>query len=190
MKRLSNLIIIMAATSEGVIGYTDALGNERLPFSRLKGDLPRVKRLTTGTSIIVGSKTFNHSPGVFPLPDRQNIVLSRSKERIVKADLHCRSLLEVLALVKANREINYYVFGGAEIYEQFLPYANQCVITIADDDAVNFAVEPVRSIAVDLPLYMEHLDHVKRMDNNTVYLTTFKDSVDNWPFNGVSIDDL
>lgn len=110
---------IVAMTSEGVIGKRNDL-----PW-KLKGDLPRFKRLTTGHTVIMGRNTYN-SIGR-PLPNRHNIVLDFEKRPIPGA-MVCGSIEEALQLAGSqSKEI--FVIGGASIYEQMLPYVERLHIS-------------------------------------------------------------
>ena len=61
---------ILACDPNGGIGYQN-----KLPWERLQGDLPRFKLLTIGQPIVMGRNTWESLPKR-PLPDRQNIVVS------------------------------------------------------------------------------------------------------------------
>lgn len=103
--------------------------NNRLPW-RLPRDLRFFKEKTTHQTIIMGRKTFD-SIGK-PLPNRKNIVLSRSggdfpPEIEVVSDIN-----KILEWNQADPEKEYFVIGGAKIYEQMLPFADRMYITWID----------------------------------------------------------
>lgn len=103
---------IVAMTADRVIGQRNTL-----PW-KLKGDLPRFKKLTTGQTVIMGRNTFE-SIGR-PLPNRYNIVLDFEKRPLEGAAV-CSSVEEALQLARSyGTEI--FVIGGASVYEQMLPY--------------------------------------------------------------------
>jgi dihydrofolate reductase len=62
--------LIVATDPNGGIGY-----NNKLPWSKIEGDLPRFKELTSGKVIIMGRNTWESLP-VKPLPNRINVVVS------------------------------------------------------------------------------------------------------------------
>jgi dihydrofolate reductase len=62
--------LIVACDPSGGIGY-----NNKLPWSKIEGDLPRFKELTTGKVILMGRNTWESLPKQ-PLPDRINVVVS------------------------------------------------------------------------------------------------------------------
>ena len=63
--------ILVAVSPEGIIGK-----NNTIPW-HYSADLKRFKRLTVGNTIIMGRKTWESLP-IKPLPERRNIVISRS----------------------------------------------------------------------------------------------------------------
>ena len=62
--------LILACDPKGGIGYQN-----KLPWSKIEGDLPRFKELTTGKTVIMGRNTWE-SLSKKPLPNRFNIVVS------------------------------------------------------------------------------------------------------------------
>jgi dihydrofolate reductase len=64
--------LIVACDPKGGIGY-----NNKLPWPKIEGDLPRFKKLTTGKVILMGRKTYESLP-VKPLPNRINVVVTKS----------------------------------------------------------------------------------------------------------------
>jgi dihydrofolate reductase len=65
--------LIVACDTKGGIGYKN-----KLPWTKIQGDLPRFKELTDGKIIVMGRNTYESLP-TKPLPNRINIVIS-SKE--------------------------------------------------------------------------------------------------------------
>lgn len=103
---------IVAMTGDRVIGKRNTL-----PW-KLKGDLPRFKKLTSGHTVVMGRNTYD-SIGR-PLPQRHNIVLDFEKRAIDGAEV-AHSLEEALQLANAHGT-EIFIIGGASIYEQMLPY--------------------------------------------------------------------
>lgn len=109
----------IAAMSENrVIGL-----NNQLPWN-IPEDFKWVKACTKGQAIAMGRKTFE-SMGR-PLPNRENIVISRSATDIPGCLV--LSSLEALEAYETDREI--WIFGGAEIYAQALPRIGELYLTL------------------------------------------------------------
>ncbi len=82
-----------------------------LPWGRsLLADLAQFKRLTKGSDVIMGRKTFE-SIGSRPLPERENIVIS-SRPTGVKGVLTAVNLESALVLARYKT----FIIGGAQVY--------------------------------------------------------------------------
>lgn len=111
------------------IASNRAIGNNNKLLYWLPNDLKRFKALTTGHTIIMGRKTFDSLPKG-ALPNRRNIVLSRSVKAIDGCDVY-GSLKEALQHCTAEEDI--YIIGGASVYEQALPLADRLCLTEVHD---------------------------------------------------------
>lgn len=128
------MISIIAAVAQN-----RAIGNDNKLLYWLPNDLKRFKALTTGHTIIMGRKTFDSLPKG-ALPNRRNVVLSRSTTEIPGCDVYA-SLEEALQHCDANEDI--YIIGGSSVYEQAMPIADRlCLTEIADTPAVADAFFP------------------------------------------------
>ena len=109
---------IVAVSLNGVIGV-----DSDLPW-HLKDDLQLFKRLTTGRVVVMGRKTFE-SIGK-PLPNRVNIVLSRSMPNTDGVRI-VRSLEELMPILGGEVD----VIGGSEIYKLMLEHSliDQLIVT-------------------------------------------------------------
>lgn len=111
--------IVVAIAENGAIGYkNDLLWN-------LPADLKRFKEMTTGHSIIMGSRTFRSLPKG-ALPNRRNIVLSRTQQDFPGAEW---AASPEVALELVGEEAEAFVIGGAQVYEQMLPYTDKIYLT-------------------------------------------------------------
>ena len=121
---------VVAVAQNGVIGR----GNS-LPW-KIRSDLQRFKRITMGHALIMGRKTYE-SIGR-PLPGRQTIVLSRSKETHFEGVDVATTLDEALAMVQKDTQA--FVVGGAEIYRLAMPRIAHLYLTriLADVDGDAF----------------------------------------------------
>jgi dihydrofolate reductase len=102
--------------------------DNKLPW-RLPADLAYFKKMTLGHTVIMGRKTFE-SIGK-PLPERQNIVVSRNNDFNPKGCTVCHSILEVPELCSDGEA---FVIGGADIYSAFLPYAAKLYLTLIEHE--------------------------------------------------------
>ena len=117
-------INIIAAIAEN-----NAIGLKGKLLYWLPADLRRFKELTTGHTIIMGRKTFDSLPKG-ALPNRRNVVLSRSKKDFPGAETF-PSLTKALASCSADEDI--YIIGGASVYAEALPLANRLCLTEVHD---------------------------------------------------------
>jgi dihydrofolate reductase len=62
--------LIVACDPKGGIGYQN-----KLPWSKIEGDLPRFKELTDGKIVVMGRNTWESLP-VKPLPNRTNYIIT------------------------------------------------------------------------------------------------------------------
>ena len=100
-------IVVAMDKNNGIGADNDLLWQRDLP-----ADLAHFKKLTVGKTVIMGRKTFE-SIGR-PLPDRQNIVVSRSGPTRVKGVQTAYSLETAYALAQYDA----MVIGGGQIYAQ------------------------------------------------------------------------
>ena len=120
------LSIIVAVAENGCIGI-----NNSMPWY-LPEDLKYFKRLTSGNIVIMGRKTYD-SIGGKPLPNRQNIVISRNTDFQAEGVKVVASIDDALKVAESIAEISdtqeAFIMGGAQIYEQSLPLAQRLYIT-------------------------------------------------------------
>lgn len=126
-------IIACISKKHRAIGYQNRL------LYHIKSDMTRFRELTTGHTIIMGRKTFESLPNG-ALPHRRNIVISKTREQIAGCEVYT-SLEEALAARKeavgskeATEEDEYFIIGGASIYEQALPFADKLYLTIVEKE--------------------------------------------------------
>ncbi|MCC6580609.1 MAG: dihydrofolate reductase [Phycisphaeraceae bacterium] len=111
--------MIVAAGENGVIGCEG-----RLPW-HLSEDLKRFRRLTTGHAVIMGRRTYE-SIGK-PLPQRRNIILSRSPDYHAEGVEVVATFDAAMTLCAADDEA--FIIGGAEIYRLALPHVERLYLT-------------------------------------------------------------
>jgi len=113
------LSIIVAMDDNRLIGKDSSL-----PW-HLPADLAFFKKVTTGHSIVMGRKTFD-SIGR-PLPNRRNIVITRSTEVTIEGCEVFNSIDD--ALFSAKDEDEVLVIGGANLCMQVLDQVDRLYIT-------------------------------------------------------------
>jgi dihydrofolate reductase len=94
----------------------------------LPDDLPRFRRLTFGSPVVMGRKTWE-SLGR-PLPGRHNIVVTRDRHWQAAGASTAHSLPEAMALAGSAERV--FVIGGAEVYALALPVADELELTEID----------------------------------------------------------
>lgn len=105
-------IIIVASDHSNLIGL-----NNKIPW-RLSFDLKRFKEITTGYPIIMGRKTYD-SIGK-PLPNRENIVISRNNELSIDGVVIKYSLEDALEYAQTINSEKCFIIGGSTIYSEAL----------------------------------------------------------------------
>lgn len=124
-------VIIIAALSENnVIGK-----DNKLPW-HIPEDLKRFKKLTSGSPVIMGRKTFESILDFLkkPLPDRVNIIITRNKNYEYKG-INNHDVKLVSSIKDAIKEAEKYsekvfVIGGAQIYKLAMPFATDMELTL------------------------------------------------------------
>ena len=109
-----------------------AIGRNGDLLCHMRADLQHFKALTTGHTVVMGSKTYLSLPRR-PLPGRRNIVLTRQDAALFEGAEVVRSIEEILILNHQNApnhsDHEMFIIGGGEIYRQMMPYADRLYIT-------------------------------------------------------------
>lgn len=117
--------MIFARSSNGVIGLNGAM-----PW-HLPEDLAHFKKLTMGSPVIMGRRTWDSIPSKFrPLPGRTNVVVTRQPDLQALGAQIAGSLQDALALCQAASEV--WIIGGAQIYAQAEALASRIEVTLID----------------------------------------------------------
>ena len=112
--------ILVAVSPEGIIGKDNLI-----PW-HYSEDLKRFKSLTLGKTVIMGRRTWESLP-VKPLPDRRNIVITRS----LIEGVECFPSIDD-ALGTCNGDV--WFIGGAGIYQEALGKVDIIDMTIVPDN--------------------------------------------------------
>ena len=112
------MIIIAAASINNVIGDRGSI-----PW-KMRSDLLRFKALTEGSSVVMGRKTYDSLPKK-PLPDRENIVLTRNSNLKLEGALIISSLERAVQIASST----LFVIGGESLYRESLLLADTIFLT-------------------------------------------------------------
>ncbi|SDT10764.1 dihydrofolate reductase [Microlunatus soli] len=136
---MPEVVAIAAVARNGVIGADGAI-----PW-RLKGDLPRFKRLTKGHVLIMGRKTYD-SIGR-PLPERTTIVITRNQawrapghDEVQVVDSLTSALDRAAAIDPEGPTV---IAGGGDIYRAAMGVCDRLEITEVHAEPDGDATFPV-----------------------------------------------
>lgn len=124
------------------IGRNREIGHGNELLWQIPDDLKRFKALTLGHPVILGRKTFESIVASLgkPLPGRTNIAITRNPAFLSRFNLDegikhvviVTSLEDALAKAKEIDHEEIFIGGGAQIYEQALPFADRLYLTLID----------------------------------------------------------
>lgn len=127
---MTKIYHVVACARNRVIGK-----DNKLPW-HFSEDLKHFKKLTLGSTVLMGRKTFE-SIGK-PLPGRENFVVSRT----VKHKEGVRFFDSIGNAIGAASTEKTFIIGGAEIYQTTLPYVDGIYLTRIDADYEGDAFYP------------------------------------------------
>ena len=158
------------------IGKKREIGSDNKLLWHIPDDLKRFKALTLGHPVIMGRKTFESIVGILgkPLPGRTNIVVTRSgkfpklnaersegeAEGVSRAAIIIANSIED-ALEKAHALDTEEIFigGGAQVWEQSLPFVDRLYLTLIDDEKEGDTFFPPYESQFKKIVFHEHRDH-------------------------------
>jgi dihydrofolate reductase len=117
------MISIIAA-----LGDNRELGKNNQLLWHIKADLVHFKNLTTGHPVIMGRKTFE-SIGR-PLPNRDNIIVTRDKNFTAEECKIMSSLEDAIGYASILDFDEIFIIGGASIYSQAIKFADKLYLTL------------------------------------------------------------
>ena len=117
--------LIVARSKNNVIGK-----NGQIPW-RIKGEQKQFKELTTGNIVVMGRKSYEEIGR--PLPNRLNIIVSRTKKFEGENLITVSSVQEAIGIAKDEKllsqyavleggEKNLYIAGGYGLYQGHQDY--------------------------------------------------------------------
>ncbi|MHD0645059.1 dihydrofolate reductase [Pseudomonas aeruginosa] len=119
----TQVFLIAAFGRNGQVGL-----NNDLPW-RIPAELKHFRETTAGRPIIMGRNTAIAIEK--PLPNRRNMVVSRSVDVIPSFEV-APSLK--IALTRLNREPRVFIIGGPTLWEEALPLCTHLVLSQVDYD--------------------------------------------------------
>jgi len=122
---MSKICIIAAASKNLVIGK-----DNDLPWN-LPSDLKSFKKITEGSFVIMGRKCWESIPEKFrPLPNRQNIVITRDLDYEAVGAAVINDLETIIKVFKNDGENSeVFIIGGAQIYKDTFKHADKMYLT-------------------------------------------------------------
>ena len=113
--------LIVARSRNNVIGK-----NGEIPW-KIKGEQKQFRELTTGNVVVMGRKSYEEIGR--PLPNRKNIIVSKSKNFTGENLVTVGSLQEAIAIAG---DAKIYVAGGYGLYKEAVPLVDVMYITEVD----------------------------------------------------------
>ena len=98
----------------------------RLPW-HYSADLKFFKETTIGNAVVMGRHTWPTLKG--PLPDRQNIVLSREANLETPDSVMVMRDTDSVLNFARKHDCHLFVIGGAKLYQSFLPHIERWIVT-------------------------------------------------------------
>ncbi|HEY4226387.1 MAG TPA: dihydrofolate reductase [Pseudolysinimonas sp.] len=132
-----SLGLIWAQARDGVIGL-----DGRMPW-HLPEDLARFKRLTVGSTVVMGRRTWDSiEPPFRPLVDRRNVVVTRDPSWAGDGASVAHSIDEALV------DEDTWVIGGAQLYTATIDRADRLEVTEIDASYDGDAFAPAIDFSV------------------------------------------
>ena len=104
-----------------------AIGKDgKLPW-HYPADMKFFKETTIGNAVVMGRRTWLTLKK--PLPDRQNIILSRDQNLPVNESVMVMNDVDSVLDFAARQQRHLFVMGGAKVYESFLLHIQRWIVT-------------------------------------------------------------
>lgn len=96
--------------------------NGDLPWPKNSEDLKWFKECTDGGVVVMGGSTWRSLPRK-PLPNRENVVITRRDDIEADVVVDMRSALKILPQMNFSKDV--WIIGGANILTQLLSYCDE-----------------------------------------------------------------
>jgi len=119
-----NVSFIVAMDLQRGIGFENDL-----PW-RLPADMAYFMKTTSGHTVVMGRRTFQ-SMGNKPLPNRNNVIITRNP------DFQAEGCTVIHSVEEANHYfagVDVFVIGGADVFQLFMPMAQRMYITLIESE--------------------------------------------------------
>ena len=113
---------IVAVDEDWGIGFNGEL------LEKIPEDLKYFKELTTGNTVVMGRKTWDSLP-IKPLPNRGNFIISRGTPLLMENKAIRMNLDMIKDTMETNKDENYFIIGGGQIYKELLPFCDRVYVT-------------------------------------------------------------
>lgn len=108
-----------------VVDKNNGIGKNNKLLVHFPADLKRFKKITLGHTVIMGRKTYESMGKA--LVNRRNIVVSRNPTYFLNDAETVQSLESAINLASTEPEV--FIIGGAEVFNQALPFLNKIYLT-------------------------------------------------------------
>lgn len=122
--------IIATMSANGVVG-TDVLD---LPWEPIIEDVQHYMALTKDQTVVLGHSTFK-AMGEEPLGNRETIVLTRTTTQH-KKHKRLKYVSSIAQIVRMAKDKTVWVLGGASVFANFLPLAEEVYLSVLEKSYV------------------------------------------------------
>ena len=137
MHSMRDIQIIVAVDARGGFGKDGQIPWLDQPFA--KADLAHFKKTTSGSTCIMGRKTYEEIVEVAkkagrktPLPGRDVIVLTSATDFEVIGGTACTSLRQAVEQADPNKPV--YAIGGGRVFSEALSFAQTIYMSVVNGD--------------------------------------------------------
>ena len=114
---------IVAVDENWGIGFNGEL------LEKIPEDMKQFRLLTHKRTILMGRKTWDSLPKK-PLPNRHNLVITKDPSIYeLTSEVWFYTLRQIEVLMLKNKNVNYFIIGGGQIYEKLLPICDKVYLT-------------------------------------------------------------